>query len=341
MPRPFHICLLTLALAVACCSPRSLAQDTRGLPQHLGDTGLYVEGGKIAPDVQPFSPQYPLWSDGAAKRRWIWLPPGTAIDASSPDAWEFPIGTRLWKEFAHGRALETRYIERGADGQWRFGSYVWSSDGKDAVLAPKEGIRELPAANAPGARYTIPSEEDCRACHEGAPVPVLGFSALQLSPDRDPLAPHADRAADALDLRSLALRGLIRNLPRELLTHPPRIAGNPTERAALGYLHGNCGNCHNSEGPLAVLDMTLAQRVAAPSPSGAVLRSIVGVQSQFRPPGAPAAETRIAPGHLDASVIALRMNSRDPVQQMPPLGTSSVDIEALALLKRWIESLSH
>ena len=56
------------------------ADDGRKLPQRLADTGLYVAGGTtIRPDVLPFSPQYPLWSDGAAKRRWIWLPPGTPL----------------------------------------------------------------------------------------------------------------------------------------------------------------------------------------------------------------------------------------------------------------------
>jgi hypothetical protein len=325
--------LLKLALVGVWLPIAARADDARGIPQHLGDTGLYVGGSssQVSSDVLPFSPQYPLWSDGAAKRRWIWLPPGTSIDASKPDAWEFPIGTKLWKEFAHGRALETRFLERAADGNWRFGSYVWNADGSDAVLAPPTGLR---------ARYNIPSENDCRACHEGAPVVVLGFSALQLSPDRDPLAPHAERMAGSVDLRQLVARGLLRNLPQEFLVHPPRIAAaNPAERAALGYLHGNCGNCHNDEGPLAVLDMTLAQRVAAPVP-GAVLRSIVGVQSQFVPAGAPADAARIAPGHLAASVIAARMSSRDPLEQMPPLGTSAVDREALALVARWIEGLS-
>lgn len=334
--------LLKLTLVAACFPAGLCAQDARGLPQHLRDTGLYVGGSVINPDVLPFSPQYPLWSDGAAKRRWIWLPPGTSIDASAPDAWEFPVGTRLWKQFAHGKLLETRYLERAADGNWRFGSYVWTADGNDAVLAPLKGIPDLPAPNAPGARYSIPSEDDCRACHEGAPVPVLGFSALQLSPDRDPLAPHAERVAGAVDLRSLTARGLLRNLPVELLTRPPRIAAStPAERAALGYLHGNCGNCHNNEGPLAVLEMTLAQRVASPAPGvDAVVSSIVGVQSQFHAAGAPRDAARIAPGHLDGSVIALRMSSRDPLQQMPPLGTTAVDAEAVALLARWIESLA-
>jgi len=344
MPREFLNWLLKLTLLAVYLPAVVRAEDARGLPQHLGDTGLYVAGGKIHPDVLPFSPQYPLWSDGAAKRRWIWLPPGTSIDASSPDAWEFPVGTKLWKEFAHGSVLETRHLVRGADGIWRFGSYVWSADGNDAVLAPAKGIRDLPAPNAPGARYTIPSEDDCRACHEGAPVPVLGFSALQLSPDRDPLAPHAERVAGAVDLGSLTARGLLRNLPAALLARPPRIAAStPAERAALGYLHGNCGNCHNNEGPLAVLEMNLAQRVDAPEQetthANQVLDSVVGVQSGFRPAGAPANAPRIAPGHMDSSVIALRMKSRDPLQQMPPLGTSAVDAEAVALLARWIDSL--
>jgi hypothetical protein len=315
--------------------PAWVRADDMQLPRRLADTGLYVAGGTtIRPDVLPFSPQYPLWSDGATKRRWIWLPPGTHIDATQADAWDFPRGTRLWKEFAHGRALETRYLERAADGSWRFGSYVWNAAGTDAVLAPASGLRDLPAPDAPGARYSIPSIDDCRACHEGAPVPVLGFSALQLSPDRDPLAPHAD-PAPGVDLRVLVARGLLRNLAPEFLVHPPRIAAaSPAERAALGYLHGNCGNCHNEEGPLAVLDMTLAQRVARPGP---VLGSIVGVPSQFMPPGAPADAVRLAPGLPASSVIASRMGSRDPLQRMPPLGTAAVDTEALMLVARWIE----
>ena len=45
---------------------------------------------EIDPRNLAFAPQYPLWTDGAAKRRWISLPPGTAIDASDPENWVFP-----------------------------------------------------------------------------------------------------------------------------------------------------------------------------------------------------------------------------------------------------------
>jgi hypothetical protein len=78
---------------------------------------------------------------------------------------------------------------------------------------------------------------------------------------------------------------------------------------------------------------------APPGARDAVKRSIVNVPSQFRAHGAPRDADRIEPGHLDASVIAMRMGSRDPLQQMPPLGTQSVDTEALGLIARWIETL--
>jgi hypothetical protein len=331
--------VVLVALSLLSLAESAMAQtpgDVRGLPLRLRDTGWADPA--VLKDRVEFSPQYPLWSDGASKRRWIWLPPGTFIDASNPDAWEFPRGTKLWKEFGHGDAVETRIIERGADGQWRFGSSVWNESGTDAVLAPPAGFREIAVPRAPGGRYGIPSEHDCRACHEGAPVPVLGFSALQLSPDRDARAPHA--ASPTVDLRTLAARGLLRNLPAPLLESPPRIAASdPRERAALGYLHGNCGHCHNDDGPLAVLEMNLSQRInAAPD---AVRRSIVGIPSQLRAGEAPPGTPRIQPGHVSSSVIALRMRSRDPLQQMPPLGSSLVDAEAMTLLAEWVASLPN
>jgi hypothetical protein len=313
------------------------AADPGALPANLRDTGFQDEAMRAA--LIEFTPQYPLWSDGATKRRWLYLPPGTFIDATKPDAWEFPRGTRLWKEFSHGTAIETRYIERGADGGWRYASYVWNEQGTEATLADVDGVRNLPAKHAPGGRYTVPAANDCRACHEAAPVPVLGFSALQLSADRDALAPHRERGPHT-DLGVLRARGLLRNLPTELVAKPPRVsAASSTERAALGYLHGNCGHCHNDDGPLAVLELNLAWRFGAAP--GAVQRALVGVPSQSRIAGLPAGAPRITPGQADISVLMRRMGSRDPLRQMPPLGSELVDAEALALVAEWIETLSH
>src|SRR6187402_1280781 len=108
------------------------------LPERLSETGLYADMAtqQVAPEHLAFSPQYPLWTDGAAKRRWIYLPAGTSIDASNPRQWEFPVGTRLWKEFSFaGRPVETRFLWKASDAGWLAGSYVWNKEGTDGVLA--------------------------------------------------------------------------------------------------------------------------------------------------------------------------------------------------------------
>lgn len=296
---------LTLIAAVAALAWGCAHADP--LPVHLRDTGLN-DSRNLS-----FSPQYPLWSDGAHKRRWIYLPPGTAIDASRPDAWEFPPGTRLWKEFSLGGPVETRFIERLPDGTWRYATYIWNDEGTDATLAPADGIAALATHDG----YSIPSQSDCRACHESTAVPVLGFSALQLSPDRDPLAPHADARSD-IDLDDLVARGLIKNLPPAAAR--PRIqASSPIERASLGYLHGNCGHCHNESEARVPVDLTLAQSAADDAAhSDRVLRSLRHVRTRF----------------------LARVSSRNPQKQMPPLGTRLIDVEALALLERWIAEKS-
>ena len=331
-------------MALLLCTPptASAAPSVRPVPQHLSETGLYREGSttEIRPELIAFSPQYPLWSDGATKRRWIALPPGTFIDASNPDAWDFPRGTRLWKEFSVGRPVETRFIERLADGSWRFAAYVWNEDGTDAVLAPAETSVTLPPTKTRATRYIVPSEYDCRACHEGAPAPVLGFGALQLSADRDPLAPHAEGPKpNVADLRALAARGLVRNLPQGLIDQPPRIAASsPTERAALGYLHANCSHCHSepTETGASVPVDTIFQQKVDRSSATAVLRSLMDAPGRYRIAGADKPMRIVSPGNAHASVLPLRMRSRDPRVQMPPLGTQVPDTEAIALIERWI-----
>ena len=76
---------------------RSFARDTVVAPATLRETGLYSDYASqaIDPANVSYSPQYPLWSDGASKRRWIYLPPSTRIAASDPDVWGFPEGTKI------------------------------------------------------------------------------------------------------------------------------------------------------------------------------------------------------------------------------------------------------
>jgi hypothetical protein len=323
---------------------RALPQELAELPARLAATGLYsgeapAAGSAVAEGVAAFAPQYPLWSDGADKQRWLSIPPGSAIDAAQPDAWQFPPGTRLWKQFAlGGRPVETRYIERLADGRWRFAAYVWNASGTEALLAPARGAAVL-HQDAPNGRYRVPSRGDCIACHAGAAVPVLGVSALQLSSDRDPLAAHGrPRRASELDLRALVERGWLRGLPARLLDSPPRIAAaTPVERAALGYLHANCSHCHHGGDGRVPVRLNLAQS-AHDSAGGrrAVLQSLLDAPSRWRAHTGIDEPRIVQPGDASGSVLAQRMASREPRIQMPPLGTEITDPEGLALVARWI-----
>lgn len=313
------------------------------LPELLSETGLYadVSARQIDPAHFEFAPQYPLWSDGADKQRWISLPPGGVIDASDPDAWVFPIGTRLWKQFSlAGRKMETRYAERLPDGRWRFAAYVWNAEGSAARLAPEFGSR-IAHAQAPGGSYVVPSRYDCLACHSGALAPVLGFSALQLSSDRDPLAPHAD-AVDpaAVDLPALLARGLVVNLPNDLKAQPPRIESeDPLQRAVLGYLHGNCGHCHHHGQKAVPVRLELAHALSADHDPKAALKSLLE-QARYRPRGWVGEAHLLVPGDADASLLLQRMRSRQPSSQMPPLGSQLADTVALDLIERWITRLT-
>jgi len=308
-------------------------------PPTLERTGLYSDWftRTIASEHLPFSPQYPLWSDGAVKSRWLHIPEGQFIDGSDPDLWQFPVGTRLWKEFRFARRAETRFIEHTADG-WQFAAYAWNEDETEAPLAPELGVRQsVPIRD--GVRHAIPSRSDCRTCHEAGPARVLGISALQLSPDRDPGAPHAELPPPgAVDLSELVARGLVRGLPSRVTRTPPRIeAASPTSRAALGYLHANCGSCHTGDGELASLAFALNYRLdGTDDEAPPALLTTLERPSHFKVPGAPEVVVRVRPGHPEVSALVRRMATRNPLVQMPPLGSRLVDDEAVDLIRRWI-----
>ena len=279
-------------------APRVDAALPTELPLRLSETGLYTDlAAKLVDDrMTPYTPRYELWADGAAKQRWISLPPDAVIDKTDPDHWLFPIGTMWFKEFSRdGKRLETRLVWRVADTGDRerdtlFGAYVWNDDETEAMFA-KAGALDIR-----GTAHDAPSADECWKCHIGEPGRALGYSAVQLDPYAAP-------------------------------------------NAALGYLHGNCGHCHNPDGSawssssmvlrLAIADTDATTAAAATTTVGAPLQQWLG----------HGFTSRIAPGDPEASALLYRMAQRTIGTQMPPLATEMPDDAGIAVVRQWIEAL--
>lgn len=338
------VLVVTWALAAGQASRRALeAFDLEvSAPERLADTGLYEEGSsdRIDPRNRPFSPQYPLWSDGAAKSRWVYLPEGSTIDVTDPGAWDFPVGTKFWKEFSfEGRKVETRFLWKTGSDQWTFASYAWNPEGTDAIKAPDEGIAGV-AEVAPGKRHSVPSVDECRACHDSGRTEILGFNALQLSTDRDPNAIHGEPLEPGMvTLETLTAAQLLQPPRPELVSDPPRIvASTPEERAVLGYLAGNCGSCHNRRSDLAPLGLHWQARELA-ADGRDIARGMMAHSTKWQVPEVPEGETLLVDAASpEKSALLKRMRSRRPASQMPPVGTVLMDREGVDAVTKWIES---
>jgi hypothetical protein len=291
------------------------------LPEKLSETGLYADlaQDELADGVMPYAPRFTLWSDGATKRRWLKLPPGARIASEDMDAWIFPEGTQLWKEFTRdGVRVETRLLQKyGPDeDDWIGMAYVWADDQHDAYRKPYGVI------DAQGTQHNVPAAGECMACHGGTRSRILGVSAVQLG---DPAA------SSGLTLRGLAQAGLLTVVPAQLEIALP---GTATEQAALGYLHANCSHCHNQARPEHAgarcfdpeneLDFRLLLADLTTPAATQTYRTMHRV---------------VKAGHPAQSRLIDLVSSRGFLKQMPPLASNRVDDQALSVLRRWIEEL--
>lgn len=339
------VALLALSSVAAGCggpgAPTPIPSPSTDL---LSATGLYsaIAVKRVDGRNRAYSPQYALWSDGGVKRRWLFLPAGTRIDTSNMDRWVFPVGAKMWKEFVYeGRRVETRLLEKvnGAasiDG-WSLRTYAWRADESDAVLVGADGLPDA-APTAFSTFHDIPSQAECMRCHGRGGDAILGVDALQLSADRDPLAVEPVPAG-GIDLRGLTNEGLLSHPPA---AQPRIVASSGTARWAMGYLHGNCGNCHNPQGFARETGMFLRHEgLVAYERDEPVHRTAVNRLTRlYVVPGSKLGTDsyRIRGGAPDASAVYLRMQRRDG-EQMPPIATEVSDVEALGLLRDWIRRL--
>ncbi len=318
--------VLAAALLVSGCS----SEDAGGggacggasdeAPSDLACTGLYTDSATrtVAPSARAYAPSVSFWSDGYEKDRWLSLPEGTTIDATSVDDWKFPVGTKVWKEFRKGqRKIETRYFWKVKDAQWISTAYVWSEDGRSARRGEGTDL------TVDGAPYHVPRNGECNECHRGRTDRLLGVEAISLG----------QPGAVGLTLAALVAEGRI--------SPPPPQTSVVVVEPALAILHVNCGiTCHNATPTAVAQDTGLRLRLGfeevASRPPGEWEAFRTSVGASTRTYGFEG--LRIAPGDPDASALVLAMKTRGG-GQMPPLATDRVDEASVAVVESWVRGL--
>ena len=308
------------------------------MPDTLFDTGLCVDRActQISPGIYTYTPSYALWSDGATKRRWMQLPPGGHIDTTDPDHWVFPIGTKFWKEFTakdgngNDVRVETRFIQKNADNgdqkDWFYVAYQWNDTQDDTTAVP------FGQPDADGTQHDIPSRIQCRTCHENLSSRILGFGAIQLD--------HA-AATGEIAIDEIAAMGWLTQNPAGSLPHYP-LPGTGSAKDAIGYLHANCGHCHNPDSKVytdQLINMELRLTVGT---LGALSTTPVYQTAVDHDATSPinGHTKRIVSGDPSMSVLIDRFEA-DPMGSlhMPLLGSEVMDQAADMTLRDWITNI--
>lgn len=298
------------------------------LPKALSAFGFFQDAGAQEPGarVYPYALNTPLWSDGAEKLRFIYLPQGTRLAADGEGLLKFPVGAAIIKTFAFGegadrRLIETRVLLHRADG-WIALPYRWNAEQTEATLALTGGRVDLVTPAGEAISYAIPNKNQCKSCHgkDGQVIPI-GPKARNLS---------------AAWMGEMMRVGALDRIPAGAGGMPVWAARRPADAAAplaRAYLDVNCAHCHQPGGGASNSGLDLRWEQTDPHALGVMKRPVAAGR------GAGDMEFSVLPGHPEKSIIAYRMNSAEPGIAMPELGKSSIDREGVAVVRRWIAEM--
>ena len=326
------LALLSAAAAVAhaaapAAGPNDVAVTAEAFPATLAEYGFFTDApGQVpAARVTPYRLNTPLWSDGAEKLRFIYLPAGAQAKADGENLLQLPVGAALIKTFAFEdngkrRLIETRVLLHRASG-WVALPYLWNAEQTEAKLALAGARVPVTTPAGEAIEYRVPNKNQCKECHglNGVVTPI-GPKARNLSHDW---------------LQQFASAGMLDAMPAVKSAVPlwEDRAKVSAASAARGYLDVNCAHCH--------------QPGAGASNSGLDLRwqqtdqQALGVMKRPVAAGRGAGELLfdIVPGKPDESILVHRMASTEGGVAMPELGKATVDKDGLKAVERWIAGL--
>jgi len=326
-------------------------------PELLSAYRFFRDAGARTPNerVTAYDLNTPLYSDGALKFRYVYIPRGQQAQYREDGVFEFPVGTVLIKTFAFAadmrqptenvRFLETRLLIRRAEG-WVAYPYVWNEAQTEARLSVIGANIPVNFTNEEGQAIALdwaaPNRNQCKGCHDLAgELTPIGPSARNLNRTTDgeafslwngPTIPRSEPIAfNQLDAWSDS--GLLSGAPRN--AEAPRVpnafdASAPLDLRARAYLDVNCAHCHNPQGPAHTSGLDLRWSQHSPIAWGVLKRPIAAGR------GSAGFEFAIEPGHPERSILLHRMRSTDPGVMMPETGRQLVDERAVALIDQWI-----
>jgi uncharacterized repeat protein (TIGR03806 family) len=312
--------------------------DPTELPPRLSQTGVFRSLADLAPNpgIIPFDVNTPLWSDGAAKRRWIALPGDARIDFAETGEWKFPPGTVFIKHFGleSGRRLETRLLVVGRGGTSYGVTYKWRPDNSDADLLAESLTEDMTVETPAGPRkrqWAYPSRNDCLLCHTTAAGFVLGVKTRQLNRSFAYPGGATDNQLRTWNHLGMFTRPIGEGaIPRYARLVPVSDTQAPLEHRVRSYLDANCAHCHRPGGARAAFDARFDTPLADQHlVNGPLTAADLGVHGA----------RLVTPGDPARSMLYLRTARRSDVFNMPPLATNEVDAEATAALAEWIKSL--
>ena len=256
-----------------------------------------------------------LFTDYAEKQRLIKVPANQTITAVNDGLPQFPDGTVLVKTFYYfndkrnasngKRIIETRILIKN-NGQWMAGTYVWNKEQSDAVLVTggqKTSVTWIDEkANNKTIAYQIPSAKDCGACHSNNnSIMPIGLKVRNLNRD------VVRNNASLNQLQYLQDAGIMNTVNPDRFSKLPAWQNDTyaVSERVRAYLDVNCAHCHSSTGSCARSALRFAWEM-------------------------PLADTRIEV--RKKQIVNMMEKGR-----MPRIGTTVVDEEALALIKKYLQ----
>ncbi|MEZ4278743.1 MAG: PQQ-dependent sugar dehydrogenase [Myxococcota bacterium] len=304
------------------------------VPNLLSQTGFFTNLATLraAPGMIPYEVAAPLWSDGAAKKRWMALPAQGRIHFDGSEAFDFPVGTAFVKHFelprpgGGVRRVETRVFWRQSE-RWVGVTYRWNAAQTDAQRVVGGLVESIDLGSGQSQTWRYPSESECLGCHTEAGGRVLGVRARQLG------EPFAYGSQLMVQLEAWNCGELfdvdIRDPERFARAHDLDATTMPRIDRARSYFATNCEMCHQPQGPApGGMDFRFTQAVGDWNAIDVVpTQGDLGVQNP----------RRIAIGDRSRSIAWLRQASSDDELRMAR-GTLLPHGQAVDLIGDWIDA---